>query len=103
MAEAFDGPASSSAVDALFSILMTQRAAGCFRFSSELRAQLVPEQIQRLETAIAEHGEERAVTSFVLSWLAGVESARADMWRPAAKKAERWLEKNGGIVAGLDA
>jgi Ca-activated chloride channel homolog len=76
--------------DRLFDLLMTQQADGSFRLSAELKRWLGA-RAAKVEAAAAKEGEALVATAVVLELLRTEEAGRADEWKPAAAKAERWL------------
>ncbi len=80
--------------DRLYSLLMTQKADGSFRWSSVLEKWLGGD-VTAVRRAADEHGEALVATSVVLALLERDEAGRRDEWRPAACKARKWLQRSG--------
>ncbi len=87
------------AVDLLYEVLMTQQADGSFPLSEAL-AERLGRRLPAVERAAAEHGAAVVATAVVVALCERHEADRADEWRPAVRKARRWLERRGG---GFDA
>lgn len=82
------------ATDRVFDVLMTQKADGRFARSAVLDAWLGAARATKLDDAIANHGE-AAVTAVIVVLLAREAADRESEWRPAVRKAERWLAQHG--------
>ncbi len=85
--------------DRVYALLMTQKADGSFRLSAELKRWLA-ERLSEVELAVREHGEAVVATAVAVALLERDEISREDEWRLAARKAGRWLARNG---AGFEA
>ncbi len=77
-------------VDALFELLMSQRADGSFGWSPELERWLGV-RAAVVKAACAAQGEALIATAVVLALLEHEAGNRSDEWAPAAAKARRWL------------
>jgi Ca-activated chloride channel family protein len=89
--------ALDSAGDRLFDLLMTQQADGSFRLSEALLRWL-GSRAAKVEAAAAKQGEALVATAVALELLRTEAADRADEWKPAAAKAERWLAGQGRPV-----
>lgn len=90
-------PASQDS-DRLYDLLMTQWADGSFLLSPVLEDWLGTA-LTGVREAAGQHGEALVVTAAVLAILERDEAAREDEWRPAARKARLFLERQGGFDA----
>ncbi|MGE0791826.1 MAG: VIT domain-containing protein [Sandaracinaceae bacterium] len=89
--------ADDEGLDRTFALLMTQRADGAFLRSPTLASWLSAEASARLDAAITKGMSEPAlVTAIVLALLARDAADERDAWAPAASKARRFLDANGG-------
>ena len=78
--------------DRLYALLMTQKADGSFRLSEELMRWLA-EDLAAVERAAREHGEAVVATAVAVALFERDEAGREDEWRPAARKARKWLAR----------
>jgi Ca-activated chloride channel family protein len=88
----------AAASDRVFDLLMTQKADGRFVRSPLLEQWLGSSRAARLLDAIRDHGEASAVTAVVVALLAKEAPERESEWRPAVRKAEAWLAKQGARI-----
>ncbi|MEE8525878.1 MAG: hypothetical protein V3T72_18230, partial [Thermoanaerobaculia bacterium] len=95
-----EAAAAPGASDRLYALLMTQKADGSFRWSPVLEEWLgfAAAEIRR---AFDQHGEALIATSIAVALLERDEATRQDEWRPAVRKARKWLRRPGA-VAGFD-
>ncbi len=89
--------ASLDASDRLYDLLLTQHADGSFGFSQPLDDWLGKETLAKVRESSDTHGEALVVTAVVLALLGRDEVARIGEWRPAARKAHRFLKRHGGF------
>jgi len=81
-----------SMADRLYALLATQRADGHFEASDPLKSWL--DDRAAFDAAVAQHGEAIVATAVALAILERkIGEGYRDEWRPAAKKAQRWLAK----------
>lgn len=80
--------------DRLWALLMTQKADGSFLLSPVLEEWLGPA-FAAIERAAGDHGEALVATAVAVALLERDEASRADEWRPAARKARKWLARQG--------
>ena len=92
--------APAASTDRMYAVLMTQKANGSFRLSPALE-QWLGSVVDAVRRAAGEHGEEQVVTAVVIALLERDEEARRDEWRPAVRKARKWLQRSG--VPEIDA
>ncbi len=81
--------------DRLYSLLMTQKADGSFHLSGALK-QWLGEDLAEVGRAASEYGEAVVATATVIALLERDVADRADEWRPAVRKAQKWLTRHGG-------
>ena len=80
--------------DRVWALLMTQKADGSFLLSPVLEEWL-GSAFAAVERAAGDHGEALVATAVAVALLERDEASRADEWRPAVKKARRWLARQG--------
>ncbi len=92
------GPPGSAAEpatdDRVWGLLMTQKADGSFRLSPVLEEWL-GSAYAAAERAAGDDGEAVVATAVAVALLERDEASRADEWRPAVKKARKWLARQG--------
>jgi Ca-activated chloride channel family protein len=88
-----ESASSSEKSDALYDVLMTQRASGSFTISDALVRLLGDERAEKLRAALAGADEAVVVTSLLVAFLEREHSDRDVEWRPAVTKAKAWLAK----------
>jgi hypothetical protein len=94
--------AAPEAPDRLYALLMTQKADGSFRWSPVLEEWL-GSLAAAIRRAADEHGEALVATSVAVALLERDEAARQDEWRPAVRKAGKWLRRSGSGVFDAEA
>ncbi|TNF34045.1 MAG: VWA domain-containing protein [Deltaproteobacteria bacterium] len=93
--EARKEEAAVTIADRLYALLATQRADGRFGASEALRSWLGDAEAA-FDAAVAQHGEAVVATAIALVVFERfIGETYRDEWRPAAKKAQRWLDAQG--------